>query len=454
MFMNIMLFISLLFGLQLIYWFAGRRAAKNLTTQEDYCLAGKNVRFFPLMMTFLATQVGGGLVLGAADEAFQYGWSVLFYPLGAALGMICLGLGFGQKLARLQVSTVAEILELTYRSSVLRKIAASLSVISLFMILAGQIIASHKFLAAIGIQSPVLFTLFWGIIIWYTAQGGLKAVIATDVVQAAFFSVVFLGCFAYVICAERMPELSMALGSFALGSSKLTGWLLMPLLYMIIEQDMGQRCFAGKSPRIVSKAAICAGVGTMVVSFIPIAFGVWAKSSGLKIGGGSSVLMTSIVYATNPWIAAIAGCAILAAIISTATSLITAISSNLAQDFEFLRGQKNLRVIRALTVAVSMAALGIAFSFNNVVSLLILSYELFVSCLFIPIVIALFKKKGEFMSGLLSILFGMVGFCLFKITPPPIPSELASILLSLVGYLCAEGWVRLRNRGKREIYPS
>jgi SSS family solute:Na+ symporter len=340
---------------------------------------------------------------------------------------------------------------LVYGSALLRKIASVLSVVSLFMILSGQIIASHKFLAAIGLQSSVLFALFWGIIIWYTAQGGLRAVIATDVVQATFFSIVFLGCLGYVLFAGLMPALALSMESFALGSSKLTGWLLMPLLYMIIEQDMGQRCFAGKSPRIVSKAAIWAGIGTMIVSVIPIAFGILAKSAGLKIPAGASVLMTSIVYATNPWIAAIAGCAILAAIISTATSLINAISSNLSQDFEFLRGQKNLRAIRALTVGVSIAGLLVAFSFNNVVSMLILSYELFVSCLFIPIIIALFKKRGEFVSGLLSILFGMGSFCLFKIIPAPLPSEITSILVSLLGYMCGEAWVRLRNRTREDV---
>ena len=446
--MNLSLFIALLFGLQMIYWVAGRRATKNLHSQDDYCLAGKSVRFFPLMMTFLATQVGGGLVLGAADEAFQFGWSVLFYPLGAALGMICLGLGFGQKLAKFQVSTVAEILEVVYGSAFLRKIASCLSVISLFMILAGQIIASHKFLAALGVQSPILFAAFWAVIIAYTAQGGLRAVIATDVVQASFFSVVFLGCFGFILWSGQVGCMAVSMESFALGSSKLTGWLLMPLLYMIVEQDMGQRCFAGNSPRTVSRAAIWAGVGTMVVSVIPIAFGVLAKSAGLAIPAGASVLMTAIVYATNPWISAVAGCAILAAIISTASSLINAISSNLSQDFEVFRGQKNLRVIRALTFGVSVAAVIIAFCFNNVVSMLMLSYELFLSCLFIPIVIALFKKRGEFLSGLLSIVFGVAGFCLFKFIPAPIPSEIASLLVSLFGYGVGEAFVRLQNRRK------
>ncbi len=449
--MNITLFIALLFGLQFVYWFAGRLASKKTTSQEDYCLAGRSVRFFPLMMTFLATQVGGGLVLGASDEAFQYGWSVLLYPIGAGIGMICLGLGFGKRIAKFPVSTVAQILEVVYGSPWLRRIASTLSVVSLFMILTGQIIATHKFLAAIGFDNTLLFILFWGIIFLYTAQGGLKAVIATDVVQASFFSLVFLGCFGLIALSGQAPQFTSSLETFALGSSKLTGWLLMPLLYMIIEQDMAQRCFAGKSPKTVAKAVIWAGVGTMLISFIPIAFGVLAKSAGLSIPAGVSVLMTSIVYATNPWIAAIAGCAILAAVISTATSLISAISSNLSQDFDVFRGQKNLRAIRALTWGISLGALIMAFSFNNVVNMLIQSYELFVSCLFIPIFIGLFKQRGNYLSGLLSVLFGMAGFCLFKVEPPPLPSEISSILLSLLGFGLGEAVVWMRKRGEEQV---
>src|ERR1700733_14208846 len=104
--MNISLFVSLLFSLQLFYWIIGRRASKNLNNKEDYFLAGKSVRLFPLMMTFLATQVGGGVILGAADEAYQFGWPVILYPLGAALGLILLGCGVGRKLAEFKVSTI------------------------------------------------------------------------------------------------------------------------------------------------------------------------------------------------------------------------------------------------------------------------------------------------------------------------------------------------------------
>lgn len=440
--MNLTFFVFALFALQILYWIVGKFSSKNLKGKEDYFLAGKSVRFFPLMMTFFATQVGGGLVLGAADEAYRYGWSVLFYPLGASLGLIVLGLGIGKKLAQFPVSTVAQILEVVYRSPFLKKVASVLSIVSLFMVLVGQIVASRKFLLAIGFSSSPLFVLFWGLIILYTVRGGLKAVIATDISQALFFTFVFLLCFATV--SINIPWPSTSFESFASTSSKWTGWLLMPLLFMIIEQDMGQRCFAGNSLSTVSKATFWAGIGTMIVCFVPVFFGVLGKKMGIAIPEGASVLMITVEALTNPWISAILGCAVLAAVISTATSLINAISSNLSQDF--FEKRENLTFMRSLTAILSITSIFFAFFFNNIVDILIQSYELALSCLFIPIFIALFKKNGNFLSALLSVLFGFCSFCFFKIFPVAFPSEIASILISFLGFAGGEFVARLQKK--------
>src|SRR5688572_12044172 len=147
--MNVSLFISMLFCLQLFYWLIGQKASKKVQGKEDYFLAGKGVTLYPLMMTFLATQVGGGLILGSAEEAYQWGWPVLLYPLGQALGLIVLGSGIGSKLAQFKISTVAELFEVVYGSLALRKVASLLSVVSLFMILVAQLVASHKFLVSL-----------------------------------------------------------------------------------------------------------------------------------------------------------------------------------------------------------------------------------------------------------------------------------------------------------------
>ena len=265
--MNLFVFIIMMFVLQLFYWLVGQRSSQDLKDQEDYFLAGKNVKFFPLMMTFLATLVGGGVVLGAAEEAYRFGWPVIFYPYGAAIGLILLGCGIGRKIAEYNVGTLAQLFEVVYGSTLLRKLASILSIVSMFMILVGQIIASSKFLVTLGVDNTFIFVVFWAIVIIYTAQGGLKAVISTDMVQAVVFSIGLLLCFAWILFSGQAPISTLTVGSLENVSDKLTGWLLMPLFFMIVEQDIGQRCFAGASPQIVSRAAFWSGIVMMIVLY-------------------------------------------------------------------------------------------------------------------------------------------------------------------------------------------
>src|SRR5690349_2969673 len=98
--MNIPEFLFFIFALQRICLINVRNTSKKMTVSEDYYLATKGLTFFPLLMTLIATQVGGGIILGATEEAYRFGWSIIFYPLGAALGLIVLGLGIGRKLAQ------------------------------------------------------------------------------------------------------------------------------------------------------------------------------------------------------------------------------------------------------------------------------------------------------------------------------------------------------------------
>ena len=452
--MNIALFLIILFGLQLFCLIVGRRASKNLKDKEDYFLAGKSIRFFPLMMTFLATQVGGGLILGSAEEAYQYGWSVLVYPLGTSLGLIFLGLGLGKRLAQFQVSTVAQIFEVVYRSTLLRRIASLLSVISLFMILVAQIIASHKFLASLGLTSPFLFIALWAILIAYTVRGGLRAVVATDMVQAAFSALIFVLCFSFALVFTPSSSIPFSqLENFTFLPDKLSGWLMMPLLFMIIEQDMGQRCFAGNSGRTVSKATLCAGICTMLICIIPVFFGTLAKTAGLEIPQGTSVLIATIISVTNPWITALVGAAICTAILSTSESLINAISSNLSNDFQLSLFQKknSIQMVKMLTAMLAVLAIFCSFFFDSVLNLLIQSYALSVSCLFVPIFISLFKKKGNTLSALFSIIFGAAAFISFKAIPLDFPKELASVFLSFGGFYIGELITHYRRRAIQEV---
>lgn len=450
--MNIPLFIGLLFALQILCLIVGSRSSKKMQDKTDYYLAGKGISFFPLMMTFIATQVGGGLILGSAEEAYKYGWTVLFYPLGATLGLILLACGIGKKMTQFKVSTVAQIFEVVYGSATLKKIASILSIISLFMVFIAQVIASKKFMLGLGVNSEAIFIGFWTIVIIYTAIGGLKAVVATDVVQALFFIGIFFLCIGFVFISGSISwEQATQIGSsfdYSLGKDKFVGWLLMPLLFMVIEQDMGQRCFAAASGRTVSLATAGAAICTLSVCTIPVFMGVMGKGLGVEIPPGSSVLMAIINQVTNPILASLVACAILAAIISTADSLINAISSNWAQDFVTTKKNEGIRSARWITTSIAVLGLFSSYFFNSIVDVLIQSYELSVSCLFVPVIFALFRRKGHVLSATLSIVMGAAGFVLFKIYPIEFPREIVSILMSLAGFGIGEAvaYNRVKNQ--------
>lgn len=436
--MNIVLFVTILFALQALYWVVGRYASNPAAGQEDYFLAGKSVQLIPLMMTFLATVVGGGIVLGSAEEAYRFGWPVLLYPIGSALGLMALGTGVGRRLAAYDVTTIAQLFEKVYGSIALRKIASALSIISLFMILVGQIVGSRKFLVSLNFDQPWLFALLWVMVIAYTAQGGLRAVISTDIVQALFFCCIFLLCFGYIFLTQpgALQVSSMTSEGTMDVSSKLCGWFVMPLVWMVIGQEMGQRCFAAVSPRIVSRASWLAGVACLIVCSIPVYLGCMARTMHLSIPEGSSVLMTTVIALTGPWLAALVGCAVIAAIVSTATSLINAISANLSHDFmpQLIKRESGMTLVRRVTTIVSLAAIGFAFYFDNIVDLLIQSYELSIACLFVPLMMLLVGRRGNVSSAFLSVAFGAAGFVLVRIISFGFPGELISMALSFAGY--------------------
>lgn len=445
-------FIGVLALLQLVCFWAGKKASKNLHDQQDYFLAGKDIRFFPLFMTFVATQIGGGLVLGAAEEAYQFGWTVLLYPLGACLGFVVLAIGIGKKLARYQVSTVAELLEVFYQSRLLKKMASLLSIVSLFMILMAQVIASRKFMVSLGLDQNMLFLAFWAIVIIYTVMGGLKAVVRIDIIQALFFIIVFAAALGLILYTGSFSLPQVIEGgwkgeAFDFNTEKLSGWLLMPLLFMVIEQDMAQRCFAASSPRVVTKAAGYAALTTLVVCVFPVFMGILGKQMGVESRAGSSIFMDAIQALTNPFMAAFVACAVLMAVLSTAISLLNAVSSNLSQDFDFdgSKGEQSVQLSKKITAGIGLAAVGGSYYAGEIVGLLIQSYELSVYCLFIPVCAALFKQKGNVLSAWMAFAFGGAAFCLTREYSFIVPKEVVCLAVSGLGYGLASVWIRWKD---------
>ena len=448
--MNETFFLSLLSGFGIVYFTLGFFISRKVKTTDDYFLAGSNLGLIPVTFSLIATQLGSGTILGTSDFAYNFGYFSLLYAIGMSTGFLLLASGFAARLRSLNVATTAELFETRYGSPGLKKFASLLSIATLFGILLGQIIASKTLIVGLGVYNEYIFLLFWAFIIAYTIIGGLQAVAIVDTLQVIFIIIIFGGIFLYGLSTEQPAFLNITnlknvqdyFKAPNLTFAKLLPIALMPACYSLIEQDLAQRFFAARTKRIAAISAIGAGTFMILFTFIPMYLGMKARLFGIAIPAGATPIVPVLRILTNDTTAILAVCGIIAAISSTADSLLCAISSNVAQDFDlsFMKIKNKLVISKLTTLIVGVSALGVSYYITkNIIDILIVSYEISVSCLLVPLLFCYFNPQVKKKAALYSVIFGLIGFVLFRYYPVPIPKEVATLLLSLLGYILGAG---------------
>jgi SSS family solute:Na+ symporter len=429
--MNYTIFLSFLTVIAIITLVFGKITAKRASkTYSDFYLSGRSVKFFGLMMTLLATQFGGGAIIGSSEAAYASGWLAICYSLGIAIGFIILSMGIGGRFRTLNISTIPEVFEVAYQSPTLRRIAGLIYIISMFLILLAVCVAMRKFFYSIGFTNDTFYVLFWCVVIMYTTFGGLRAVIMADTLQILLVLSLFLIAF-FIIDTSSItlnPELIPNADSIPIIS-----WILMPCLFTIIGQDMGQRCFAAESPKAVFAATLGAGILMIVASLFPVYLGILGAEAGI-IKGQEGIIMKVITIVTNPIMSSLFAAGILMAIMSTANSLLCSISLNIAMDIEWIRNlpaSSAKWVSRIVTFVAGMAAVLGSYLGNDVIPIMLEAYGLTVTAFFVPIIMALIFKRLSWFAGIASTIMGISVFILSTILNPDLPEFLPKEILGL-----------------------
>lgn len=435
--MNQTLFLLIALALAAISFYIGVKQ-KDIKNNKEYLLGNKNISIIPLSFSLFATQLGGGVILGSAEAAYNNGWIAFFYPLGLCLGLFIMGIGYGEKVRAMEINTLAEIFEKYYNSKILRKFASIISIVSLSVILMAMGIATRKFFTTIGVENEFIYPLFWLVLVAYTTMGGLKSVIQTDLIQALFIIIAF--ALIVFVNTSELKNITTIIHDETLFNSSISwsAWIILPMLYLLVEQSMGQRCFAADSQSGIRNASLLAAAMLLISAFIPTAFGIISAKIVPVIPENNSALMLTIEQLTNPAIVSIFYCAIFMAIISTADSMLCSITSNISYDF--IDGQSSdeqykLKFAKLTTFSLGVASLFCSYFFNSVMHALILSYEFSVCCLSIPIVMATIMPKYYKMPAILSVIIGSTAFILFKFITIPAPKEIVTLSLALISYL-------------------
>ena len=419
------LFVGVLLMIGLGFWFySGSKYPQSASSSRSYFLASESLGVLLLSFSIMATQLGATMFMATVSIARASGWRAFYYPLGSAIGLLTLGVYLGKKMKKSNVATTSEIFKKSYDSTFLHKISSLSSICSLFFILVIQVIGSKKLLFAFGYSDPVICYALWAIVIGYTVLGGLRAVVVTDFFQSLFIFIVFMLVPFFIRfvpdTAVRLPPLVPLEGSFIT-------LFIMPCLFMIIGQDMGQRCFSGKSERTVSYSFIISAIGLALIGYIAVFLGVQSRYFP------ETATITPILgMVENPIMFHCIGIAIFIAIISTADSLLCAIGSNIALDV--VRG--SVISSQCITAIVGILAVVSSNFCTNIGQLIDLGYGTFCCGFAVPIIAAITLRKHYVLAAMLSVLGGIGTFivlhCVFS------DLEYASgiaLLCSFMGYV-------------------
>ena len=424
---------------------------------DDYLLAGRRLGVGLTTFTLVATYFGGGYVIGVGGEAFNNGISSYWSPIAGAVGIlaVCLIL---KRMEGMKVCTVTEIMENRYNSPMLRLLTTILSLLALVGILAGQVTSAGSVLASLGVGSTTTCAIIVAVFfIGFTAFGGLWAVTVTDFIQIIIAGVGLIAATIFVVVkgggwdiistqiqATNVPDNYFSLLQGTEPSYVL--WLILPMfIYTLIGQDVYQRLFAAKDTKTAYKSAILAFVILLVICFFPVILGMAGRALFPELEVSSLVVPTVIRAMLPPVFSGFTLAAIIAAVVSTADSILTAATSHVVNDL-YVRyfckdntedpavQKKLLNISRLMTLVIGVISVVVALAIPSVLMVLNSSYTLFTAGVFSPVVAGLLWKKatkiGAFaglFSGLAFVALGWSGFSFFGI-----PSDIASSLLSLV----------------------
>jgi len=178
--------------------FMGWRAGRGNKSLSDYFVGGRNVGGFAAGISLLATLVSAISYLSFPGEAIAHGLGYMWQFLAFPFVFIVVGYFLIPHIMSYSVNSAYELLESRLGSSIRTLAACLFLVLRLIWMAIILHTTSSAMSVVVGVPREWLLLALWLVTLIYTTEGGIRAVIWTDVTQffilfgGAAFTVVYL----------------------------------------------------------------------------------------------------------------------------------------------------------------------------------------------------------------------------------------------------------------------
>lgn len=277
--------------------------SRQVHSQEDFMVAGRKLSLTVMVFTLVCTWIGSGSFIAGAEYAAKAGWSSLWLPAGAWVGIAVIYF-LAAKIRTFGQYTVGDILEVRYG-----RFARLFGAIAL--IIAFTTIVSYQFRAGgyiLNIATGGTISLEWGqfiaasFVILFTALGGMVAVAHTDLPNGIIILLACAAALPFTIAAAggvdaaaaALPAQHFSVFAQDFGAHpvlKAGGYFLATLLLLMGIQSMYQKFYSARSPAEARRAVALWIVGTIVVETLVVAIAIyssarhWPEVTAFRVAG-------------------------------------------------------------------------------------------------------------------------------------------------------------------------
>lgn len=327
----------------------GLYIARSTKTGEDLFLGGRTFGWGLIGLSLFASNISSSTIIGLSGAAYTTGIVQSVFEWMSGIPLIIAALVFVPIYLNAKITTIPEFLERRFD----RRSQVFFSLITIFIsivvdtaggLYAGAIVLQSFFPDLILWQTCLVLALIAG---FYTAFGGLKAVVYTDAIQAI---ILILGCsiltymlferldFSWENIVASAPE-----GHFSIVrplSDESLPWpglfLGVPILgfwYWSTNQYIVQRILGGKNIRHARWGVILAGFLKIIPLFIMVIPGAMAISLFPGLSNGDSVFATMVIEVLPSGLVGLVLAGLISAIMSSVDSTLNSASTLLVVDF-------------------------------------------------------------------------------------------------------------------------
>lgn len=425
---------------------------RKKTTKDDWEIGGRDLPFYVVIGTQLATAMGGGVLVGHVGNAYNFGLSILFYGLFSSSTLLFIAF-ISKWLRDNKFVTVPDVVQsFRGRSKTISIIAGIMSACVPFGWCISNLTAFAKLYTNMtGISINVLIACLAVVSILFVMPSGLKTVAWTDFIFAIciIISGVFItastldmaGGYSNVVASVPAEIVSFPKGLFAIGGVSLLSWFLSLVPGGVTNQMYFQRvCAIRDTKRIVP---------TMLISTVLVFLtDVWAYFMGTSIRALNPDLegemATGWMLGQLPtWFLVVFAGMITCTILSTISSGVQTVVVNITRDCYGVLHAENkddnriLTVSRILTVVVIALAAILAMFYPNALNWLVYTYSYSAAAMFMPVWGAFLFRKTSIVTNqgiIASMICGTVVCIIAQIIGTSVPFVAYGLIASIISF--------------------